>query len=122
VRPTVQVVAQRDVELSDEVVRWYVRLDARGRAFADRALDRLASSGSALRMPQSRALGNGLHELRFTCEGGSRRITYAFDAQGRVQAFTTFRKQRGRERLEIDRAHRMLERVRSEERERERSR
>ena len=110
------------MELSDEVVRWYVRLGARDRAYADRALDRLVSAGPGLRMPQSRALGNGLHELRFTCEGGSRRITYALDAQGRVRALTTFRKQRGRERLEIDRARSVLERVRSQGRERERSR
>jgi phage-related protein len=122
VRPTVQVVAKRDVELSDEVVRWYVRLGVRDRAYADRALDRLASSGSDLRMPQSRALGGGLHELRFTCQGGSRRITYALGPEGRVHALTTFRKQRGRERHEIDRAHRVLERVRSQARERERSR
>ena len=114
--------AQWDVELSDEVVRWYVRLGVRDRAYADRALDRLASSGPGLRMPQSRALGGGLHELRFTCEGGSRRITYAFDPEGRVQALTTFRKQRGRERHEIDRAHGALERVRSRAPERERSR
>jgi hypothetical protein len=46
----------RNLELSDEVVRWYVRLGVRDRAFADRALDRLVSSAESLRMPHSRAL------------------------------------------------------------------
>ena len=114
--------AQWDVELSDEVVRWYVRLGARDRAYADRALDRLATSGPALRMPGSRVLEAGLHELRFTCEGGSRRITYAFGAGRQVTALTTFRKQRDRERHEVDRALRVLARTKSHERGMERSR
>ncbi|HVC15124.1 MAG TPA: type II toxin-antitoxin system RelE/ParE family toxin [Acidimicrobiales bacterium] len=114
--------AQRDVELSDEVVRWYARLGDRDRAFADRALDRLASTAPQLRMPQSRALGGGLHELRFSCEGVSRRITYALGAGREVTALTTFRKERGRERHEVDRAHRVLARMRSAGRDMERSR
>jgi hypothetical protein len=34
-----------EIELSDEVEQWYVRLRVRDRAFADRALDRLAAFG-----------------------------------------------------------------------------
>jgi hypothetical protein len=115
-------VAQWDVDLSDEVVRWYVGLSARDRAYADRALDRLVSTGAGLRMPRSRALGDGLHELRFTCEGVSRRITYAFGEGREVTALTTFRKQHERERHEIGRAHRALARARAQDREIERSR
>jgi hypothetical protein len=111
-----------DVELSDEVVRWYVQLDARERAFADRALDRLASTGPSLRMPHTRALGDGLHELRLTCEGVSRRITYAFGEGRSVTMLTTFRKQRGHERHQVDRARRTLVRTRSQQRDMERSR
>lgn len=114
--------AKWDVELSGEVVRWYVRLGPRDRAFADRALDRLVATGPGLRMPRSRALGGGLHELRFSCEGVPRRITYAFGAGREVTALTTFRKQRDRERHEVDRAHRAFARTRAKEREMERSR
>lgn len=111
-----------DVELSDEVVRWYVQLDARERAFADRALDRLASTGPALRMPHTRALGDGLHELRLTCEGVSRRVTYAWGEDRTVTMLTTFRKQRGHERHEVERARSALARGRPHERDRERIR
>ncbi|MDA8309117.1 MAG: type II toxin-antitoxin system RelE/ParE family toxin [Actinomycetota bacterium] len=113
---------QWDVRLSDEVARWYVRLGARDRAFADRALDRLASTGPALRMPRARALGDGLHELRFWCQGVPRRITYAFGEEREVTALTTFRKQRDRERHEVARAQRVLARTRSLEATLERSR
>jgi hypothetical protein len=58
-----------EIELSDEVERWYIALKTRDRAFADRALDRLALLGPALAMPHSRMLGAGLRELRFSCEG-----------------------------------------------------
>lgn len=73
-------------------------------------------------MPQSRALGDGLHELRFSCEGVARRITYAFGSGREVTALTTFRKQRGRERHEVDRAQLTLARTQAAEREMERSR
>jgi phage-related protein len=99
-----------------------VRLGARDRAFADRALDRLVSSAESLRMPHSRALGAGLHELRFTCEGVQRRVTYAFGSGREVNVLTTFRKQRDRERHEVDRAHRALGRSKARERDLERSR
>ena len=111
-----------DVQLSDEVARWYVRLGARDRAFADRALDRLASTGPELRMPRSRALGEGLYELRFSCQGVSRRIMYAFNEGREVTALTTFRKQRDREPREVARAQRVLARTRSTEWALERSR
>ena len=55
-------------------------------------------------MPYSRALGDGLFELRFTCEGVARRVTYRFTQDGRVILLTTFRKQRQNERREITRA------------------
>lgn len=92
---------------------WYAKLGARDRAFADRALDRLAASGPDLRMPHSRDLGGGLHELRFSCEGVQRRITYALGDGREVAAFTTFRKQREREPREVERAHAAKARNRS---------
>ncbi|WP_255247638.1 type II toxin-antitoxin system RelE/ParE family toxin [Kineosphaera limosa] len=69
-------------------------------------LERLATRGHMLRMPHSRSLGDGLYELRFTCESVSRRITYSFDADRSAVTLTTFRKQRQNERAEVLRARR----------------
>ncbi|MGB4778779.1 MAG: type II toxin-antitoxin system RelE/ParE family toxin [Microbacterium sp.] len=59
-----------------------------------------------LGMPHSRPLGDGLRELRFTCEGVARRITYVLDPERQAVTLTTFRKQRNNERGEILRARR----------------
>jgi phage-related protein len=64
----------------------------------------MTTARNLLRMPQSRALGNGLFELRFTCEDVARRITYTFEPDRKVFTLTTFRKQRQNEQREIDRA------------------
>lgn len=94
------------VELSDEVLSWYTGLTPAGMAATDRILERLATQGHMLRMPHSRSLGDGLYELRFTCESVSRRITYSFDADRSAVTLTTFRKQRQNERAEVLRARR----------------
>jgi hypothetical protein len=94
------------VELSTEVYTWYLRLSPRGKAAADRTLARLEAHGHELRMPHSRPLGGGLHELRFTCEGVARRITYVLDPGRQVITLTTFRRQRDNERAGILRARR----------------
>lgn len=98
------------IELSDEVEGWYVGLALRDRAFADRALDRLSAEGPFLGMPHSRPLGEGLRELRFSCEAVARRITYVVDAERTIIKLTTFRKQRDNERREIQRARRARKR------------
>ena len=98
-----------EIELSDEVTEWYIKLRTRDRAFADRALDRLALVGPALTMPHSRTLGAGLRELRFSCEGVARRVTYYIDPERKVITLTTFRKQRDNERREVERARRAME-------------
>jgi hypothetical protein len=95
-----------EIELSEEIIDWYVALAVRDRAFADRAFDRLGEVGPQLGMPHARMLGNGLRELRFTCERVSRRITYYFDLDRKAVLLTTFRKQRDNERREVDRARR----------------
>lgn len=104
-----------EVEVSREVAQWYARLGSRDRALADRALERLAAAGPGVRMPHGRPLGDGLHELRFTCEGVSRRVTYAFGPAGKVRALTTFAKQRGLEHHEVERARQALTRSRTRE-------
>ena len=54
-----------------------------------------------LGMPLSKQVGGGLRELRFTCEGVARRITYVLEPERRAITLTTFRKQRQNERGEI---------------------
>lgn len=94
------------VGFSSEVRDWYLTLSPAGRASADRILELLASRGSQLRMPHSRPLGEGLYELRFTCENTARRVTYVFEPDRQAITLTTFRKQRNNERAEVLRARR----------------
>ena len=101
------------VEISAEVERWYASLKDADRAFADVALERLRDRGSDLRMPHSRPLGEGLDELRFSCERVARRITYFFDRERKIITLTTFRKQRQNEKAEVVRARRTMETRRS---------
>ncbi|HEY6278106.1 MAG TPA: type II toxin-antitoxin system RelE/ParE family toxin [Streptosporangiaceae bacterium] len=96
------------VEISAEVENWYTTLRSKDKAMADRAFDRLAEFGPALRMPHARPLGGGLFELRFTCEGTARRVTYFIDTRAKVITLTTFRKQRQNERQEVARAKQAL--------------
>ena len=75
---------------------------------ADCAFDRLAESGPALRMPHARPLGGGLFELRFTCEGTARRVTYFIDTRAKVITLTTFSMQRQNERREVARVRQAM--------------
>jgi hypothetical protein len=92
------------VEISPEVENWYATLKSKDKAMADCAFDRLAESGPALRMPHARPLGGGLFELRFTCEGTARRVTYFIDTRAKIITLTTLRKQRQNERREVAQA------------------
>ena len=94
------------VEFSDEVREWYVALSPEGKAATQRIVARLESQGHMLGMPHARSLGDGLRELRFTCEGVARRITYVLDPDRMAVTLTTFRKQRNNERGEVLRARR----------------
>ena len=94
------------VEFSDEVLTWYQDLTPEGKAATRRVLTRLEDAGHMLGMPLSKQLGGGLRELRFTCEGVARRITYVLEPERKAITLTTFRKQRQNERREILRARR----------------
>lgn len=94
------------VEFSDEVRDWYVALSPEGKAATSRIVALLEDRGHLLSMPHSRPLGGGLKELRFTCEGVARRITYVLDPDRKAVTLTTFRKQRDNERREVLRARR----------------
>lgn len=67
-------------------------------------VERLADRGNSLRMPASRALGDGLFELRFDVLRVPWRITYFFATDHRVVLLTVFHKQRQNERTEVQRA------------------
>ena len=69
-------------------------------------LARLEDAGHMLGIPLSTQVGGGLRELRFTCEGVARRITYVLEPERKAITLTTFRKQRQNERGEILRARR----------------
>jgi phage-related protein len=64
----------------------------------------VAGQGPALRIPHSRALGEGLFELHFHLDRPAERITYFFPGEQRIVLLTEFRKQRMNERAEIERA------------------
>jgi hypothetical protein len=96
-----------DVELHQEVVAWFDELDDPAWRRATLVVDRLSHLGSDARMPLSKALGDGLFELRFTLGSTSRRITYRFTKDGRIILLTTFRKQRNNERSEVARARKV---------------
>lgn len=93
-----------DLEISDEVVEWLSSLTDEDRERAILYLGHLSRLGHTARPPLSRALGDGLFELRFTLAGTARRITYRFAPGSRAVILTTFRKQRQNERVEITRA------------------
>lgn len=101
------------IHWSLEVEEWYSGLDIKERARADRILELLAETGPMLGMPHARGLGEGLRELRFTCEGVARRITYTLEPERRVIMLTTFRKQRQNETREITRARNAMKKHRS---------
>lgn len=98
-----------DVELHAEVLEWLDSLDQPEWERAAIVIDRLATLGPQSRMPMSKALGDGLFELRFTLASTARRITYRFTTDGRIVLLTTFRKQRDNERHEVARARAVAE-------------
>jgi hypothetical protein len=100
------------VELEPEVEAWLDTLPIKEFAIVLAHVERLAEQGNQLRMPASRALSDGLFELRFDLARTARRITYYF-ASGpgrRIVLLTTFRKQRRNERAEVQRARQAMAR------------
>ena len=93
-----------EIELHDEIAEWMDNLSKDDWDRTILVVERLAADGFTARMPYSRALGDGLFELRFTLGSTARRITYRFTTDHRIILLTTFRKQRNNERNEITRA------------------
>jgi hypothetical protein len=98
-----------EIELHDEILDWLDTLEQTDWERVAVVIDRLAELGPQARMPLSKALGDGLFELRFTLSATARRVTYRFSRDGKVVLLTTFRKQRNNERHEIERARQAAE-------------
>lgn len=98
------------VELEPEVEQWMDRMSVTEFAATLPHVERLAERGNQLRVPASRALGDGLFELRFDLTRVAWRITYFFATDRRVVLLTVFRKQRQNERHEVQRARRAMDR------------
>jgi hypothetical protein len=99
-----------EVELEPEVVDWLSSLDIVGFEVVEAHIDLLAEFGSALRMPHSRPLGEGLFELRLDMARQSWRLTYWFATRATIVLLTVFRKQRNNERHEVARAREAMKR------------
>jgi phage-related protein len=99
-----------ELELEPEVEGWLDGLRPAQFATVGFHLDRLVDRGPALRMPHSRALGDGLFELRFDLERSAHRLTYFFPGDQRIVLLTVFRKQRMSERAEVERARKAMQR------------
>lgn len=91
------------VELEPEVERWMSELNVSEFASVLPHVERLAERCNMLRMPASRALGDGLFELRFDMLRVAWRITYFFASGRRIVLLTVFHKQRQNERAEVQR-------------------
>ena len=102
------------VEVEPEVENWIESLSVRDFATVVAAVERLAEDGNRLRFPASRALGDGLFELRISVDRVARRITFYFAGDRRIVLLTTFRKQRQNERAEVRRARRAMRRCLAE--------
>ena len=108
------VVSQWSIEMEPEVEEWLDSLSPVLFAVVASRVDYLADVGTSIRMPRSRALGDGHFELRFDLGRLAQRITCFFPGEGRIVLLTVFRKQRQNERAEVARA-RLAMRVRVEQ-------
>lgn len=103
-----------EVELEPEVRDWYLALDEEFQGRVDFRIDQLAEKGSLLGEPLSRQLDGKLRELRFYLGGRPTRITYWIAPDRRIILLTVFAKTRRRERRQVERAKRAMERCMAE--------
>lgn len=99
-----------EVELEPEVRDWYRALDEESQGRASFHVDRLAELGPLLDEPHTRQLDGELRELRFYLEGRPVRVTYWIAPGRRIILLTVFPKTQRRERAEVERARRAMER------------
>ncbi|MRH89861.1 type II toxin-antitoxin system RelE/ParE family toxin [Nocardia sp. SYP-A9097] len=96
-----------EVELEQEIDEWFDLLDQETAAFY---VDLLAQLGVLLGEPYTRQLQGKLRELRFHLSRDAVRISYWIAPGRRIILLTTFRKQRMREKAEVERAVRAMNR------------
>jgi hypothetical protein len=107
-------VAEWSVELEPEVEEWLLALPDDQFGGAAFYIDLLEQKGIHLPFPYSSHLHRGdLRELRFYLGRARQRITYYITGR-RIILLTVFHKTARRERAEIDRAARAMERCRTE--------
>lgn len=104
------VMSWGEVELEPEVRAWYLGLNEELQVRARFHIDRLAELGPLLDEPHTRQLEGKLRELRFYLEGKPVRATYWIAPARRIILLTVFPKTQRRERAEIERAKRAMER------------
>lgn len=98
------------VELEPEVEGWLLSLNLTDFGHVVFYIDLLAERGPLLDEPYTRQLGGKLRELRFYLGREQRRISYYLATGRRAVLLTVFGKQRARERAEIQRARRAMDR------------
>ncbi len=86
------------------------RLDRRRVGQVERYIDLLADQGVLLGEPFTRQLDGKLRELRFYLGRRQTRVTYYIATGGTIVLLTVFAKTRPRERAEIERARRAMQR------------
>jgi hypothetical protein len=98
------------VELEPEVDRWLSGLTDDEFGQVAFYVDLLADRGVHLGEPYTRQLSGKLRELRFFLGRDRQRVTYYLAGGRRIILLTVFQKTRQRERLEVDRAVRAMQR------------
>ena len=110
-----------EVEVEPEVEDWIDSQSDVTYATVLVQVDRLERMGSTIREPWSKALGDGLYELRFDIDKVAWRISYYYAPKRRVVLLPVFRKQRNNERREVQRAREAMRRCIAEHEHGERS-
>jgi len=106
----IRVMNWGEVELEPEVDEWIDTLNEDEQTTVAFYIDLLAERGPLLGEPYTRQLVGKLRELRFHLDREAVRITYWIASGRRIILMTVFHKQRRRERAEVERARRAMER------------
>lgn len=107
-----------EVELEPEVAEWLDSLSDHDFGQVAFHIDRLAELGAGLGAPYTSQLDGRLRELRFYLGRARQRISYFMRDDRTIILLTVFHKTRQRERQEVERAKRAMQRCDSEHKER----
>jgi phage-related protein len=93
-----------DVELGPEVREWLDTLPLADYRTVEYHADRRAEAPTTLGEPYSRHLRGAVRELRFHLSRSAWRVSYWLAPNRRIVLLTVFRKTRGRETADVERA------------------